>query len=80
MSSVNMSHNCTSNYYCGAPFPFFFLFSLLAKRDREGRITEQALSRDVCCILPNDSIIHITERPIQGVNPTFVYSAQVSMF
>lgn len=71
-----MSHNCTSNYYCGAPFSF----SLLVKLDGEGRITEQALSRDVYCILLNDSLIHRTERPIQGVNPAIEYSALVNMF
>lgn len=61
MSSVNVSPNCTSNYYCGASFPF----SLLAKLDREGRITEEAFSMNIYCILLKDSLVYSTERPIQ---------------
>lgn len=71
-----MSHNCTSNHYCRAPFPF----SLLAKLDRVGRITDQALSRDVYCILLKGSLIYSTERPIQGLNPAIEYSALVNTF
>lgn len=76
MSSVNMSHNCTSGYYCGAAFPF----SLLAKLDREGRITEQPLSRDVYCILLKESLTYTTERPIQGVNPAIEDGALANTF
>lgn len=61
-----MSHNCTSNDYCGPRFPFS---SLLAEFDREGRITGQARSRDVDSILLNNSLIYSTERTIQSVNP-----------